>query len=377
MNNYIQSNTHLIRLFNVLLISILVLPFIGLQHSATLLVVLLVVFFLKDYLKVFFSSLALSFSGYSFSRYKKAILVVSSVIILIIPIMPYSQYATDVITLCLIYVILACGLNVIVGMTGLLHLGYAAFYAIGAYSYALLSINTGIPFLATAVLSIVITSFIGLMTAFPALRLKGDYLAIVTLGFGEILRVILNNWQSLTNGPNGLSGIPAPHVFVDFTDARMMFYLTAVVCFVSVFIILRVERSKIGRAWRCIKEDETVALAMGIDVVRYKLISFVFGSFWAGLAGVLYASKMGFVSPDSFTFLESILILCMVIVGGLGNTYGAIIGAFILICIPEILRDIQTFRMLIVGLVLVLLVIFLPKGIVGSIKDVNHTNSKS
>lgn len=375
MISIIKSNPLISRIFTLFLISILLLPFIGLQKSAILLLTFAVFFFIKDYLIKVFSVFSVRSGNIFLFRYKKIILTALLIITFSIPLIPSSQYATDVVTLCFIYIILACGLNVIVGMTGLLHLGYAAFYAIGAYSYALLSLHTGLPFVVNLILSVSITSLIGLITAFPALRLKGDYLAIVTLGFGEILRVILTNWQSLTNGPNGLSGIPAPYLFADFGDAKMMFYLVGAVVVLSVIVILRIERSKIGRAWHAIKEDEIVASSMGIDVVKYKLISFVFGSIWAGIAGVLYAGKMGFVSPDSFTFFESILILCMIIIGGLGNTYGAIAGAFILICLPELLRDIQVFRMLIVGLIMVLLVIYLPKGIAGRLRHVNLKNS--
>lgn len=350
------------------ILSILVLPFTGLKGSAIGFVLfsstLLVFHLLKTKkTKVLFQD---SFSGLvnRLSPYKRYLILITALSICVVPLLPDSQYITDVLTLCLIYSILALGIHVIVGLTGLLHLGFAAFYAIGAYGYALLSLQTGMTFWLATLLSSLVSAFAGLFLAFPALRLKGDYLAIVTLGFGEILRIILNNWAEVTNGPNGLSGIPSPSFFgYDLASPQVLFYLFLMIASLVFAFIYRVEHSRIGRAWLAIKEDETAAASLGIDVTKYKLFAFAFGSFWAGLAGALFASKMGFVSPESFTFLESVLILCMVILGGLGSIYGAVVGAFILIAIPEVLRDVQTYRMLLLGLALVLMMLFMPKGI--------------
>ena len=277
-----------------------------------------------------------------------------------------KDYYLDVLIMSGIYMILALGLNVIVGFTGLLNLGFAAFYAIGAYTYALLNTKLGLGFWPSLPLAAGAASLSGLVLAFPALRLRGDYLAIVTLGFGEILRIVLNNWDGFTNGPNGISGIASP-LFFGFSlgSLGLYYYLVLAIVAVSILVMKRVEASRIGRAWIAIKENEIAASSMGIDATRYKLYAFAFGTFWAGIAGTLFAAKMRFVSPESFTFMESILILSMVILGGVGNIYGAVVGAFMLVLLPEALRGIQSYRMLILGIGLVVLMIFRPQGILG------------
>ena len=196
--------------------------------------------------------------------------------------------------------------------------------------------------------------------------MRGDYLAIVTLGFGEIVRLILNNWDSLTKGPNGISGI-APPFIMSVSLGKISSYYYLVLCFVmlTVFITKRVYSSKIGRAWVAIREDEIAASVMGINTTLYKLYAFAFGAFWAGLAGASFAAKMQFVSPESFTFMESVLILCMVILGGLGSITGVVIGAFLLVLLPEVLREVQLYRMLALGMGLVGLMIFRPQGLFG------------
>jgi branched-chain amino acid transport system permease protein len=277
-----------------------------------------------------------------------------------------DNYWVDVAVLSGIYVILALGLNVVVGYTGLLNLGFAAFYAIGAYSYALLNTMLGIGFWSALPLSVVITTVAGFLLAFPALRLRGDYLAIVTLGFGEIVRLVLNNWDSLTKGPNGISGIDAPTFFgASLGNLSAYYYLVLFFVLLTVFVMRRVEDSKIGRAWIAIREDEIATSAMGISTMRYKLYACAFGAFWAGIAGCLFAAKMRFVSPESFTFMESVLMLCMVIIGGIGSISGVIVGAVLLVFLPELLREAQLYRMLVVGCGLVFLMVFRPQGIFG------------
>lgn len=277
-----------------------------------------------------------------------------------------NNYFIDVIIMAGIYSILSIGLNVIVGFTGLLNLGFAAFYACGAYTYALLNTKLGLGFWVCLPVSALLTSCIGFLLAVPALRLRGDYLAIVTLGFGEIMHLILNNWDSLTHGPNGISGIEPPVIGnINFSDLRLFYYLVMVILLFSLFVIRRVELSRYGRAWKAIKENEIAAASVGINTMKYKLFAFAFGSFWAGVAGILFAAKMQFVSPESFTFIESLLILSMVILGGLGNTYGAVLGAFLLILLPEALREVQLYRMLIMGIGLILLMRFRPQGLLG------------
>jgi branched-chain amino acid transport system permease protein len=289
-------------------------------------------------------------------------------LLLFLVILPFlvRDYFLDVAVLAGIYIILALGLNVVVGFAGLLNLGFVAFYAIGAYSYALLNTKFGLDFWSALPFSIGVTTVSGFLLAIPALRLRGDYLAIVTLGFGEIVRLILNNWDSVTRGPNGISGI-SPPVILSISLGKLSYYYYLVLIFVllTVFITKRVYSSRIGRAWIAIREDEIASSVMGINITMYKLYAFAFGAFWAGLAGAIFAGKMQFVSPESFTFMESVLIVCMVILGGLGSIRGVILGAVILVLLPEILREVQLYRMLSLGAGLVLLMIFRPQGLLG------------
>ena len=288
-------------------------------------------------------------------------------LIAVIPLPFVAQtYVTDVAVVCGIYIILALGLNVVVGFTGLLNLGFVAFYAIGAYSYALLNTRLGLGFWSALPISVFLTTLSGLLLAVPSLRLKGDYLALVTLGFGEIVRLVLNNWDSFTNGPNGIAGIEPPSLF-GTSMGRLSYYYYLVLAFVllAVFVMTRVKESKVGRAWIAIREDEIAASAMGINTMMYKMYSVAFGSFWAGIAGCLFAAKMRFVSPESFTFMESVLILCMVIVGGLGSIAGVIVGAIVLVFLPEVLRGVEMYRMLALGAGLVFLMVFRPQGLFG------------
>lgn len=277
-----------------------------------------------------------------------------------------ADYIIDVAIISGIYIILALGLNVVVGFTGMLNLGFVAFYAIGAYGYALLNTKLGLGFWSSLPLSLLLTTASGFLLAVPALRLKGDYLALVSLGFGEIVRLVLNNWDSFTKGPNGISGITRPSLF-DFSLGRLSsyYYLILFSVVLAVFIMRRVQDSKLGRAWTAIREDEIASASMGINTTLYRLYSSAFGAFWAGIAGCLFAAKMQFVSPESFTFMESVLILCMVIIGGLGSIVGVIFGALFLIFLPEALREVQMYRMLALGCGLVFLMIFRPQGLFG------------
>lgn len=289
---------------------------------------------------------------------------------LLVPLMtaPFfaEDYIIDVVINSGIYIILALGLNIVVGFAGLLNLGFVAFYAIGAYSYALINTKLGLGFWSAMPVSVLLTMLSGFLLAVPALRLRGDYLALVTLGFGEIVRLVLNNWDSFTKGPNGISGIMPPYIFnISLGKLSYYYYLVLIFVVISVFVIRRVHDSKTGRAWISLREDEIASSAMGINTTLYKLYSFAFGSFWAGLAGCLFAAKMRFISPESFTFMESVLILCMVILGGLGSIAGVVIGAVILVFLPEALRGVETYRMLAMGCGMVLLMVFRPQGLFG------------
>ncbi len=276
-----------------------------------------------------------------------------------------KDYYIDVFILAGIYIILALGLNVVIGFSGLLNLGFAAFYAIGAYSFALFAAKAGLGFWGALPLSLLITTISGLVLSFPALRLHGDYLAIVTLGFGEIVHLTLNNWDELTNGPNGISGIPMPSLFgFEIQKLSHYYYIVFMFVLISVFIIRGVYNSRIGRAWLALKDDEMAAEAMGINTTKYKFLALGFGALWAGLAGALFASKMMFISPESFTFMESVFIVCMVILGGAGSISGVIIGSLLLIVLPEVLREFQLYRMLTLGAGLILMMVFRPQGLI-------------
>ncbi len=295
-------------------------------------------------------------------------LVVLVVLLFLLP-LTLNNYYRDIMTLTGLYIVLALGLNLIVGQAGLLHLGYVSSYAIGAYTYAILSTSFGLSFWPGLLVGAGVAAVIAALLGLPILRLRGDYFAIVTLGLGEITRIVLNNWDQLTNGPNGIADIPRPVVFghvlsrtVDFT------YLILCIAILTVIAMHRLMHSRIGRAWIAIREDEIAAEAMGIDTFRLKLLAFVLGSAWAGLAGVFFAAKMAFVSPESFTFFESVMILCMVVLGGMGSIPGIILGAILLITLPEVFREFQDYRMFAFGAALVLMMIFRPQGLLGSAK---------
>jgi branched-chain amino acid transport system permease protein len=356
--------------------AMLFLPFKGLQASLILFISLSVTFsflvLLRDYAH------SLSKQGHaaiqrirSVRLFTPSFPVIRYLFISVLLVFPLfvRDYLLDVAVLAGIYVILALGLNVVVGFTGLLNLGFVAFYAVGAYMYALLNVKLGFSFWQSLPLCLAGTTLSGFVLAVPALRLRGDYLAIVTLGFGEIVRLILNNWDTLTGGPNGMSGIAPPSLFgVSMGQLNRYYYMVLAAGVLTCVVVNRVRSSRIGRAWIAIREDEIGASSMGINTMRYKLYSFAFGSFWAGLAGTLFAAKMRFVSPESFTFMESVLILCMVILGGLGSIGGVIMGSVLLVALPEVLREVQSYRMIALGMGLILMMIFRPQGLFGGMK---------
>lgn len=352
--------------------AMLFLPFTGLKASAIMFVgifTLLLTFtvFKKIRIQQIFKKIPIMFS----ERIKTFFVLVLTLSFIMSPFI-LRDYYIDVMIMAGIYMLLALGLNIIVGLAGLLNLGFAAFYAIGAYTYALANTKLGLSFWISLPFSALLSAFFGFLLSIPALRLRGDYLAIVTLGFGEIVRLVLNNWDSLTNGPNGITGIEPPVFFgIPLERLNHYYYLIFILVVIAIIVIRRIECSKIGRAWVAIKENEVAASTLGINTTKYKIYAFTFGTFWAGIAGILFSAKMRFISPESFTFLESILILSMVILGGLGNTYGTVIGTLILVILPEFLRGVQSYRMLLLGIGLVLLMIFRPQGILGKIKNVH------
>lgn len=279
-----------------------------------------------------------------------------------------SFYQTNIMISALLYVMLALGLNIAVGIAGQLVLGYVAFYAVGAYSYALLNQTFGLGFWTCLPVGGLMAVIFGLALGFPVLRLRGDYLAIVTLGFGEIVRLTLLNWASLTGGSGGIKDIPAPGFFgmeMDIDVSTMfVYYIVLAAVIVTIVVISRLKNSRVGLALQALREDEIACEAMGINLARVKLSAFALSSCWAGFAGVIFAAKTSFINPASFTFMESAMILSMVVLGGMGSIVGVVIAAMILILAPEYLRAFSEYRMLIFGAIMVIMMIFRPQGLV-------------
>ncbi|TCL74474.1 high-affinity branched-chain amino acid ABC transporter permease LivM [Rhizobium sp. BK251] len=300
----------------------------------------------------------------------------------------------------LIYVMLAWGLNIVVGLAGLLDLGYVAFYAVGAYSYALLSSHFGLSFWLLLPLSGILAAFWGIILGFPVLRLRGDYLAIVTLAFGEIIRLVLINWTDVTKGTFGISGIAKASIFgiwsFDVGAANnfaksfglpmssayykiFLFYVILALCMLTAYVTIRLRRMPIGRAWEALREDEIACRSLGINTVTTKLTAFATGAMFGGFAGSFFAARQGFVSPESFVFLESAVILAIVVLGGMGSLTGIAIAAIVMVGGTEALREMsflkmifgpdftpELYRMLLFGLAMVVVMLFKPRGFVGS-----------
>lgn len=293
-----------------------------------------------------------------------------TVLLLVMLIMPLASsfYQTNIMILAMLYVMLALGLNIAVGIAGQLVLGYVAFYAVGAYAYALLNQFFGLGFWACLPVGGLLAVLFGLALGFPVLRLRGDYLAIVTLGFGEIVRLTLLNWTSLTGGSGGIKNIPGPSFFGKQLSIEgntiFIYYLVLLAVILTIVVITRLKNSRVGLALQALREDEIACEAMGIDLARVKLSAFALSSCWAGFAGVIFAAKSTFINPASFTFMESAMILSMVVLGGMGSIVGVVIAALILILAPEYLRAFSDYRMLIFGAIMVVMMIFRPQGLV-------------
>ncbi len=284
----------------------------------------------------------------------------------------FSLYQTNIMITALIYVVVGLGLNIVVGLAGLLDLGYVAFYAVGAYSYALLNVHYGITFWMALPIGAALAFLFGILLGFPVLRLRGDYLAIVTLGFGEIIRLVLENWNEFSFGPSGIANIPKPSLLgLDLNlqqSTTFIYFLMIGLALMTIFVVRRLQDSRIGRAWIALREDEVACQAMGIDKTRTKLSAFALGATWAGMGGVVFAAKTTFINPTSFTIWESIIILCVVVLGGMGSIVGVIVGAMILILLPEYLRAFSEFRMLIFGVILVMMMVLRPGGIISDVR---------
>ena len=314
---------------------------------------------------------------------------VLSVLVLIgLVVLPFiaSRSVVDLATLTLIYVMLGLGLNVQVGLAGLLDLGYVGFYAVGAYGYALLNHYFGLGFWEALPLAGLLAAAFGFLLGFPVLRLRGDYLAIVTLGFGEVIRILLNNLNSITGGPNGISGIPKPTLFgLEFArkadegsqtfhqffgikyvaDHKVIFlYLMAVLLvLLTLFVINRLLRMPIGRAWEALREDEIACRSLGLNPTFIKLSAFAIGAAFAGIAGSFFAARQGFISPESFTFIESAIILAIVVLGGMGSQVGIVLAAIIMTILPEMAREFNEYRMVMFGLLMVVMMLWRPQGL--------------
>jgi branched-chain amino acid transport system permease protein len=302
-----------------------------------------------------------------------------------LPFIIRSDRWLTLLTIVLIYVVLASGLNIVVGFTGLLDLGYVAFYAIGGYYTAIIFIQIlknkyGVDLdqywwlmWVDLLVGGLLAALAGAILGYPTLRLRGDYLAIMTLGFGEIIRIVANNWVGVTRGPSGISGIPKPEIFgFHFKAPMSLYFLGLALALLSLFIISRIVRSRIGRAWTAIRENEVAAEAMGIHTSRYKLLSYATGAFFAGVMGVFFGHYLNFIHPSNFKLMESFVILALVVLGGMGNIAGPVLGAVIWISLQEWLKDFAfvqahpEVRGIAMGLVLVLLMVFRPQGLLGS-----------
>ncbi|MCC7272525.1 MAG: high-affinity branched-chain amino acid ABC transporter permease LivM [Alphaproteobacteria bacterium] len=303
------------------------------------------------------------------------------------PFLPFTdQRLLDIAILVVTYVMLGWGLNIVVGLAGLLDLGYVAFYAVGAYTFGLLALNFDVGFWGALPAAGALAAMVGLLLGFPVLRLRGDYLAIVTLGFGEIIRIVLQNWWEVTGGPNGVSNIPRPTFFglpfkaepdegeatfatflgLDFSPAHRVTFLYFIILAMALIVnafTRRIRRLPVGRAWEALREDEIACRALGINPTNTKLSAFAIGAMFAGFAGSFFAARQGFISPESFTFIESAVILAIVVLGGMGSQLGIVLAAIVLIGLPEFLRELNQFRMLAFGAGMVAIMVWRPLGL--------------
>jgi branched-chain amino acid transport system permease protein len=304
-----------------------------------------------------------------------------------LPFLPWTdRRLLDIATLVVTYIMLGWGLNIVVGLAGLLDLGYVAFYAVGAYSFALLALHFDLGFWVCLPFAGIMAAFAGILLGFPVLRLRGDYLAIVTLGFGEIVRVILLNWYQFTKGPDGLSGIPRPtffglpitreppeggHSFHSFFGLEyspidrviFLYYLALGLALLTNLFTLRIRKLPVGRAWEALREDEIACRSLGVHPRNTKLTAFAIGAMFGGFGGSFFATRQGFISPESFTFLESAIILAIVVLGGMGSQIGVVLAAILLIGLPEVFRDLNQYRMLAFGVAMVAIMTWRPRGL--------------
>jgi len=318
-----------------------------------------------------------------------------------LPFLPWfdDQRSLGIATVILIFVMLGWGLNIVVGLAGLLDLGYVAFYAVGAYSYGLLAYYYGFSFWVCLPFAGLMAATFGVLLGFPVLRLRGDYLAIVTLGFGEIIRIILLNWWWFTGGPNGIHSIPRPSFFgLPFTASPpagtesfhtffgieysplhryvFLYYLILVLALITNAVTLRIRRLPLGRAWEALREDEIACRALGINPTNTKLTAFAMGAMFGGFAGSFFATRQGFISPEGFNFLVSATVLAIVVLGGMGSQIGVVLATFLVIGLPELSRELSNFRYLAFGAALVAIMIWRPRGLLAHREPTIRLNSR-
>ena len=308
----------------------------------------------------------------------------------IFPFLPFTdRYLMDIAIMMLTYIMLGWGLNIVIGLAGLLDLGYVAFYAVGAYSYALFAIHFGWSFWICLPIAGIFAAMFGVLLGFPVLRLRGDYLAIVTLAFGEMIRILLLNWYQLTKGPDGLTGIPRPSFFglpfksfpdegeqtfhtffgIEYDPMQriiFLYYLILVLALITNLFTIKIRRLPIGRAWEALREDEIACKSLGVNPRNTKLTAFAIGAMFGGFAGSFFATRQAFISPESFTFIESAIIVAIVVLGGMGSQTGVVLATVFLIGLIEVFRDFESYRMIAFGGAMVLIMIFRPRGILAT-----------
>ena len=311
---------------------------------------------------------------------------------IIFPFLPFTdRYLMDIAIMMLTYIMLGWGLNIVIGLAGLLDLGYVAFYAVGAYSYALFAIHFGWSFWICLPIAGIFAAMFGVLLGFPVLRLRGDYLAIVTLAFGEMIRILLLNWYQLTKGPDGLTGIPRPSFFglpfksfpdegeqtfhtffgIEYDPMQriiFLYYLILVLALITNLFTIKIRRLPIGRAWEALREDEIACKSLGVNPRNTKLTAFAIGAMFGGFAGSFFATRQAFISPESFTFIESAIIVAIVVLGGMGSQTGVVLATVFLIGLIEVFRDFESYRMIAFGGAMVLIMIFRPRGILATRK---------
>lgn len=301
------------------------------------------------------------------TKYKLIFMIFSLVLLLVLPLMFSTNYIVGIFCRILMYTTLAGSLNIINGYSGQTCIGQAGFFCIGTYCEAILSTKFGISFWVLLPLAGIVTSIIGLLISLPTFKMKGIYLSIVTLGFSEIVRLVALNWEPVTGGPLGIKGIPVPNLFgVDIKGVKSFYYLFLIVAILFLFITNRIIKSRVGRAWISIREDQLAAKSLGVETSRYKAINFMYGAFWAGIVGAVYAPYVRYIDSTFFTLDEGFNILSMVIIGGQGTLVGPIVGSAIVNFLTEILRPIGQWRLVAYALLIIFMMWWRPQGLVGA-----------